>query len=405
MNTAVAFGLLESHGVTTSDAVRAYTQAKLKTKHRTYVLLPPELVPPSKKHIIQPCAPLHKALYGHPEGSAYWQQHLHEILLKLGGEEFPNLPSVYPFKSLGLVLCVYVDDLTSSGRRSLHDEFWRSLSLSQKVEFEPFATLTRVLGRCHRFVCWQQKKALALESAAFAKQCVQLYESVASLAVKPQLTPHLDVSTLPAAGDEARGQLTESGARILMKILWLARLSRPDLLVAVTTLASHVCSWRKNDDRRVHRLVGYILNSVDHAMILCINDPPSELRLVLYCDSDFAGCVDTSRSTSGYVLAIEGSASFALLSWSSKRQKVVSRPSTEAEFVALSEALFNDAIPMLEVWESLIPRILCRIPLHIYEDNQACITMVKKGYSAKLRHLAKTHRVNVASSSIPILRY
>eukprot|EP00439_Symbiodinium_sp_Y106_P040047 s1859_g4.t3 len=133
-----------------------------------------------------------------------------------------------------------------------HDEFWRSLS--QKVELEPFAALTRVLGRCHRFVCWQQKKTLALESADFAKQCVQLYESVASLAVKPQLTPHLDVSTLPAADDETRGQLIESAARILMKILWLARLSRPDLLVAVTTLASHVCSWSKNDDRRVHSL-------------------------------------------------------------------------------------------------------------------------------------------------------
>ena len=74
--------------------------------------------------------------------------------------------------------------------------------------------------------------------------------------------------------------------------------------------------------------------------------------------------------------------------------KVVSRSSTEAEFVALSGALFNDTIPMLEVWQSLIPGM----PLHIYEDNQACIAIVKKGYSAKLRHLAKTHRVNVAST-------
>ena len=133
-----------------------------------------------------------------------------------------------------------MDDLTLSGRRSLHDEFWRSLS--QKAELEQFAPLTRVLGRSHRFVPWQQKKASALESADFSKQCVQLYESVASLTVKPQLTPHLDVSTLPAADDETRGQLTESAARIVMKLLWLARLSRPDLLVAVTTLASHVCS-------------------------------------------------------------------------------------------------------------------------------------------------------------------
>ena len=61
--------------------------------------------------------------------------------------------------------------------------------------------------------------------------------------------------------------------------------------------------------------VGYILNAIHHAMMLCINDPPSELRLALYCDSDFVGCVDTSRSTSGYVLlAVEGPASFALMS-------------------------------------------------------------------------------------------
>ena len=120
LNTAVAFGLLESHGVTTSDAVRAYTQAKLNTKHRTYVLLPPELVPDHKKHLHQPCAPLHKALYGHPDSSAYWQKHLHAILVKLGGVEFPNLPSVYHFPSLGLVLCVYVDDLTLAGKLSLH---------------------------------------------------------------------------------------------------------------------------------------------------------------------------------------------------------------------------------------------------------------------------------------------
>ena len=49
---------------------------------------------------------------------------------------------------------------------------------------------------------------------------------------------------------------------------------------------------------------------------------------------------------------------------------------------------------MLEVWEAMIPEI----SLRIHEDNQACIAIVRKGLSAKLRHLAKTHRVNVAST-------
>ena len=153
--------------------------------------------------------------------------------------------------------------------------------MSKQVELEPYAPLTRVLGRNHRFVFWKEKKALALETADFARQCVQLYESITDRIVKPQHTPHLDISTLPASDDESRGQVADSAARILMKVLWLARLSRPDLLVAVSMLASHVCCWSTNDDRRVARLIGYISNSIAYSLIMSIHDSPSELHLAL----------------------------------------------------------------------------------------------------------------------------
>ena len=52
LNTVIGFGLLESHGVTTSDAIKAYTQATLKSRNRTFVFLPPELVPASKRDVI-----------------------------------------------------------------------------------------------------------------------------------------------------------------------------------------------------------------------------------------------------------------------------------------------------------------------------------------------------------------
>ena len=32
-----------------------------------------------------------------------------------------------------------------------------------------------------------------------------------------------------------------------------------------------------------------------------------------------------------------------------------------------------------------------------FEDNQATITVVKKGYSKKLRHITRTHKVNLGS--------
>ena len=89
-----------------SDAIKAYVQSELKSPTHTYVMLPPELVPDDKKHIKDPCARLYKALYGHPLSSASWALHLDSILKGLGGQEFPNLPSVYFFPHLSLVCAV-----------------------------------------------------------------------------------------------------------------------------------------------------------------------------------------------------------------------------------------------------------------------------------------------------------
>ena len=66
----------------------------------------------------------------------------------------------------------------------------------------------------------------------------------------------------------------------------------------------------------------------------------------------------------------------------------------EAEFVSLSASLFAEAIPCQELWQTLIPDIL----LEIYEDNSAVLAIISKGFSPKLRHLSKTHRINVAST-------
>ena len=128
LNITTAFGLLDSHGVSVSDAIKAYVQSELKSPTHTYVMLPPELVPDDKKHVKDPCARLYKALYGHPWSSASWYLHLDSILKGLGGQEFPNLPSVYYFPHLSLVLCVYVDDLTSRGPTISHEGFWSSSS-------------------------------------------------------------------------------------------------------------------------------------------------------------------------------------------------------------------------------------------------------------------------------------
>jgi hypothetical protein len=58
------------------------------------------------------------------------------------------------------------------------------------------------------------------------------------------------------------------------------------------------------------------------------------LKIVGYLDSDFTGCLDTDRSTLGYVFKLIGEA----ISWSSSKQTVMTSSTMYAEYVACYEA-------------------------------------------------------------------
>ena len=49
---------------------------------------------------------------------------------------------------------------------------------------------------------------------------------------------------------------------------------------------------------------------------------------------------------------------------------------------------------MMSLWDMLAGR---KMLLKVEEDNQATIKVVLKGYSPKLRHILRTHKVNLGS--------
>ena len=94
------------------------------------------------------------------------------------------------------------------------------------------------------------------------------------------------------------------------------------------------------------------------------------------------------------ILVLKGPNTFFPLAWVSTRQTSVSRSTTESEIVSLAHSSFQEALPALQLWQTILDY---PIELVIHEDNQATILVAKKGYSPKLRHIACTHKVNLGS--------
>ena len=387
LNINLAFGLKRGNKTTQSDVTKAYIQSDLQTEHDTYIELPDELIPDHLKWMRRPCTKLHKSLYGHPESGGHWGLKFKSLMTQMNGVESALFPSNFIIKKWGLLVTLYVDDIVVSGPSENHQFFWSELE--KHLQFEPPQEVTKVLGRTHLI----QEGEVQLDMHDFAEVACKVYEQECKefKGFKKAPTPYLDESTLPIDDWDSQGSLASSAARLIMKAYWLARLSRPDLLHALNELSKRITKWSRNDDRRLFRVFCY-LNGTKHYRMRLKLDPDAEWGLWLFTDADHASKVDHGYSTSGSLLAIAGGGSFFPITFQSKRQTACSRSTTEAEAIALASALFSDAIPAQEFMSQLLDS---PIPLTCHQDNTATIQVIRNGYSARLRHLGKTHKINV----------
>ena len=204
-------------------------------------------------------------------------------------------------------------------------------------------------------------------------------------------TPCLAESSMSEADLQEEGVLSASAARILMKCLWLARLARPDLYYVIGRLATYVTRWTKV----LHHAMCYLHHSLDICLTASVSHS-EEPVLSVFTDADFGSCPFSSKSTSGILIAIETGSSRFPIFWSSRKQSSVARSTPEAEAIAMAAAMFSEAINAKTFLQHLLG-FNCKTVYH--QDNEALLKILAAGYSPKLRHCGRVHRVNIASMS------
>jgi hypothetical protein len=120
---------------------------------------------------------------------------------------------------------------------------------------------------------------------------------------------------------------------IVGTIQYIAVVTRPDIAYAASTLARYMSCPTNHLMNCARRLLQYLNTTKD--MVLrydCSKCSEKQYDIIGYSDADFAGCSQTSRSTSGMVILYCGQPVY----WRSKRQPIVTSSTTEAELVALN---------------------------------------------------------------------
>ena len=391
------YGMLSSNVVYIADAKKAYLQAYLRTTIPTWVVLPPLCWLPSwLKKYKRPTVRLLRPLYGHPEAGDDWFDYFSDTAKGMGLKTIEGFPSLWWDATTRVLVAAYVDDIVCAGGAKEVELFW--VSLKKKIEIDGVEVPGRYLGRDHDIRSIENGKTMFMSMEKYCRSAVDLYlQHVGAVALKSVSTPYLSDSELNVNDWESQGFLGEKSASILMKILWLARLSRPDLSHGVTKLASGISRWSVNHDKMLHRLVSYMNATADYGVHCFVNGNPSDISLHLYTDADSGGDVCTMKSHTGIFLCIEcPNGTLFPISWSSRRQQCVSKSTTESELVALNDGLYGDALPVQTVLQLIFER---DIPLVLHEDNQACIQILNAGYSARLKSMNRTHKLSIAAIS------
>ena len=142
------------------------------------------------------------------------------------------------------------------------------------------------------------------------------------------LTPELTVATTAA---ELNGNDIARYQSIVGKLMYAMIATRPDLAFAVSMLRRFNAAPNATHLEAPKKSLRYLRKSSNVGLIY---SPNPIIDLIGYCDSDWAGDLDSRRSTTGYVFLLSNGA----ISWKSRRQQPVALSSTEAKYMAVTDA-------------------------------------------------------------------
>ncbi|KAK9181573.1 hypothetical protein WN944_024711 [Citrus x changshan-huyou] len=280
------------------DVKTAFLHGELEDE--LYMLQPEGFAKTGKENLV--CR-LNKFLYGLKQAPRCWYKRFDSFIMSLGYNRLSSDHCAY-YKRLEdndfIILLLYVDDMLVAGPNKDRIQELKA-QLAREFEMKDLGPVNKILVM--QIYRDRNNRKIWLSQKNYLKKILRRFNMQDCKSISTPLPVNFKLSSSMCPSNEAeRKKMSQGPYASAVGKHWIA----------------------------VKRILRYIKGTLDVA--LCYGG--SEFTVRGYVDSDFTGDLDKRKSTTGYVFTLAGAA----VSWVSKLQTVVALSTTEAEYMAATQA-------------------------------------------------------------------
>jgi histone deacetylase 1/2 len=312
---------------------------------------------------------LHRSLYGLKQAPRAWFTRLSQALCDLGfsGSQVDYSLFTLHKDKLHIFILVYVNDINVIGN---DDSMIFSIISQLQCEF-----VMKDLGDLSYFLGIEAARDQTGLHLRQSKYIADLLDRANMVGSRPYKAPCISGSKMSKFDSELL--VDPSEYRHIIGALQYVTITRPNFAYSVNQLCQHLQAPTSTHWTSAKRVLRYLKHTPDFGL----HYKPSTVALHAFCDADWASNSDDRRSSSGYGIYF----CQCLVSWSSKKQPVVSRSNTEAEYRSL-------ALTTAEVdWIRMLLRELhvhLPSPSTLWCDNLSAMSLASNPiFHARTKHI------------------
>ncbi|KAE8666201.1 Retrovirus-related Pol polyprotein from transposon TNT 1-94 [Hibiscus syriacus] len=362
---------------------KAFSKKKLDVKtaflhgdleEEIYMRQPEGFIKADKKNLV--CR-LKKSLYGLKQAPRQWYKKFDNFMGSNGFTicQADHYCYIKRFDNSFIILLLYVDDMLVAGS-NMHEIINLKQKLSKQFAMKDLGTAKQILGM--RIKRDTKSGTLMLSQAEYINKVLSRFNMQDAKLVSTPLGVHFRLSKeqSPKKEEELAHMVKVSYASTIGSLMYAMVCTRPDIAHAVGAVSRYMNNPGKVHWEAVKWILRYLRGTKNKA--LCFKS--GDTKLTGYVDADLAENVDIRRYTTRYVYTLGGTA----VSWVSQLQKIFALSTTEAEYVAVTEAS-KEMVWLQSFLEELGKKQENNV---LYCDSQSVIHLAKNPYfHSRTKHI------------------